>query len=247
MTFITKQNFIIMKAIYWNLILALVLFACNPSNTQTTQQEETTPMEEPAPNYSVSKTPSLAEAQLVDALASYEQAIFASGCFWCTEEVFERVVGVKAVYSGYVGGTEPNPTYRAVSSGYSDYAEAVIVYYDPAQISYDLLLEFFYASHDPTQVNRQGPDVGPQYRSGVFYLNAAQQEKAIAYQAKLNDSGKYNSQVATEITAAGTFYLAEEYHQNYYPNHPENPYIQRVSRPKVEKFAQQYAEYLEKA
>lgn len=245
--FIEKLKVTTMKSTYWNLILALTFFACNPSNTQTTQQGESVPTEEPAPDFSSSKTPSLAEARLLEPLAAYEQAIFASGCFWCTEEVFERVVGVKAVYSGYVGGTEPNPTYRAVSAGYSDYAEAVVVFYDPEQVTYDLLLEFFYASHDPTQINRQGPDVGPQYRSGVFYLNAAQQEKAASYQAKLNGSGKYGNPIATEITAAGTFYLAEEYHQNYYPNHPENPYIQRVSRPKVEKFAKEYAANLEKA
>lgn len=236
-----------MKAKYWNLIFVLTLFACNPSNTQTTQAEEAVPAAEPAPDYSRSKTPSLEEAQLVDALADYEQAIFASGCFWCTEEVFERVVGVKAVYSGYVGGTDPNPSYRAVSSGYTDYAEAVVVYYDPAQVSYDLLLEFFYASHDPTQVNRQGPDVGPQYRSGVFYLDDEQRDKATAYQAKLEAGGKYSQPIATEITPSGTFYLAEDYHQNYYPNNPQNPYIQRVSRPKVEKFAKEYAQYLEKA
>ena len=239
-----------MRFVYFTLVVALSFLACNSSNTQTTQKsEQSTPpaTTEPAPDYSKSKTPSLAEANLVEALADYEQAIFASGCFWCTEEVFERVKGVEAVYSGYVGGTDPNPTYREVSSGYTDYAEAVVVYYNPEVVTYDLLLEFFYASHDPTQVNRQGPDVGPQYRSGVFYLNDDQQQKATAYQSKLNNSGKYSSSIATEITAAGTFYLAEDYHQNYYPNHPENPYIQRVSRPKVEKFSKEYAEYLEKA
>ncbi|MEL6969036.1 MAG: peptide-methionine (S)-S-oxide reductase MsrA [Bacteroidota bacterium] len=236
-----------MKTIYWNLFFVLALFACNPSNTQTTQAEERIMSTEPKPVYSASKTPSLEEAQLVESLADYEQAIFASGCFWCTEEVYERVVGVHAVYSGYIGGNDPNPTYREVSSGITDYAEAVIVYYDPEVISYDLLLEFFYASHDPTQINRQGPDVGPQYRSGVFYLDDEQKNKAVAYQEKLNNSGKYSSKIATEITAASTFYLAEEYHQNYYPAHPDNPYIQRVSRPKVEKFAKAYAQYLEKA
>lgn len=239
-----------MKSTYWNLIFVLAFFACSPSNTQTTQQADAdTPAvnTEPSPDYSTSKTPSLTEAGLVEPLADYSQAIFASGCFWCTEEVFERVVGVTAVYSGYVGGTDPNPSYRAVSSGYTDYTEAVIVYYDPDVVSYDLLLEFFYASHDPTQVNGQGPDIGPQYRSGVFYLDEEQQQKAASYQAKLNDSGKYSRPIATEITTSGIFYLAEDYHQNYYPNHPENPYIQRVSRPKVEKFAKAYAQYLKKA
>ncbi|MEZ4984218.1 MAG: peptide-methionine (S)-S-oxide reductase [Saprospiraceae bacterium] len=105
-------------------------------------------------------------------------------------------------------------------------------------------MEFFYASHDPTQVDGQGPDIGRQYRSGVFYLNPAQQQVATQYQAKLAQEGQFESPIATEISPAGTFYLAEDYHQNYYPHHPENPYVQRISKPKVEKFIKQYASYL---
>ena len=180
-------------------------------------------------------------------MPNLQVATFGGGCFWCVEAIFQSLQGVEKVVSGYSGGKVPNPTYREVSSGITDFAEAVIVYYDPEVVSYDLLLEFFYASHDPTQINRQGPDVGPQYRSGVFYLDEEQKNKAISYQEKLNNSGKYSQNIATEITAASTFYLAEEYHQNYYPAHPDNPYIQRVSRPKVEKFAKEYAQYLEKA
>lgn len=238
-----------MKPTYLLFLFSFLLLACNPSTSQTTAAKEASPAtDEPAPSYSASSTPTLAEAQLDRAMESYSQAIFASGCFWCTEEVFQHVKGVKGVYSGYVGGDESiHPTYNSIGTGTTGYAEAVVVYFDPAVVSYDLLLEFFYASHDPTQINRQGPDVGTQYRSGVFYLNEEQASKARAYQEKLNNSGKYDRPIATEITAAGTFYLAEEYHQNYYPQHPENPYIQRVSRPKVEKFTKAYAQYLEKA
>lgn len=236
-----------MKNTYWFLVFSLFFFACSPSTSQTTAAaQEAATIDEPAPSYSASETPTLAEAQLERELEGYSSAIFASGCFWCTEEVFQRVKGVKAVYSGYIGDEGARPTYRAVGSGITDYAEAVIVYYDAEVVSYDLLLEFFYASHDPTQINRQGPDVGPQYRSGVFYLNKEQATKASAYQEKLNDSGKYNRPIATKITEAGTFYLAEDYHQNYYPQHPENPYIQKVSRPKVEKFTKEYSAYLKK-
>ena len=237
---------------YLFFIVSLLFASCNASTspqptTEATNTENTTAEqrpEEPAVNFDKSDTPSLAESELDTKLADYEKAIFASGCFWCTEEVFQRVKGVKGVYSGYSNGEDRRPTYNRIGQGNTDYAEAVIVYYDPAEVSYDLLLEFFYASHDPTQLNRQGPDVGTQYRSAVFYLSEAQKEAATAYQTKLNDAGKYSSPIATEITAANNFYLAEEYHQDYYPNHPENPYIQRVSRPKVDKFARAYAQYL---
>ncbi|RME98331.1 MAG: peptide-methionine (S)-S-oxide reductase [Bacteroidetes bacterium] len=202
---------------------------------------------DPSPDYSIYQTPNLSESGLNERFAGYERAIFAGGCFWCMEEVFQRVAGVQAVYSGYVGGEEVHPSYREVASGSTGHAEAVVVYYDKELVTYEQLLEFFYASHDPTQVNRQGPDVGRQYRSGVFYLNEAQREAAIKYQQQLNDSGHYNKPIATEITAAGPFYVAEAYHQDYYPQHMDNPYIQRVSKPKVEKFTKAYRAYLKPA
>jgi peptide-methionine (S)-S-oxide reductase len=235
---------------YFVLVISLFFMACNTSNSQATNSTETPAKAvaerpvEPAVDYSKSETPNLQEAALVERLSDYEQAIFASGCFWCTEEVFQRVKGVKAVYSGYSNGEDRRPTYNRIGSGTTGYAESVIVFYNPDEVSYDLLLEFFFASHDPTTLNRQGPDVGTQYRSGVFYLNETQQEKAMAYKAKLTEEGKFNDPIVTEITAANNFYLAEEYHQDYYPNHPENPYIQRISKPKVEKFAKAYAAYL---
>ncbi len=233
---------------YHLFLLALLLSACNTSTSQTT--ENTAPKEmvarkaDPPADYSKFETPSLDESGLDNWFKGASKAIFASGCFWCTEEVFQRVKGVQGVYSGYIGGTKDHPTYYGVGSGQTDYTEAVIVYYNPEQVSYELLLEFFYASHDPTQLNRQGPDVGRQYRGGIFYLDDVQKEAATLYQTKLDASGKYSAPIATEITAASTFYLAEDYHQDYYPAHPENTYIQRVSKPKVEKFVKAYGKYL---
>lgn len=169
-------------------------------------------------------------------------ATFAGGCFWCTEAVFERTKGVVDVESGYTGGDEVNPTYEQVGRGSTGHTEAIQIYYDPEVIDYATLFEIFMVTHDPTQLNRQGPDVGTQYRSGVYYRTA--EEKAIidSQIAKLNDSGEYDKKVVTEVAAFDKFYVAEDYHQNYYELHPENPYVQRISRPKVEKFKKLYGD-----
>lgn len=178
--------------------------------------------------------------------AQLDTATFASGCFWCTEAVFERVRGVKSVVSGYAGGAQDDATYELVSAGKTDHAESVQVYYDPEQVSYQTLLEVFFATHDPTQLNRQGPDIGRQYRSGIFYHNAAQQEAATAYMQKLRQSGKYQKPIVTELYPYTEFYIAEDYHQNYYEHHPENPYIINVTKPKVEKFEKEFKDLLKK-
>ncbi|MCA6079228.1 peptide-methionine (S)-S-oxide reductase MsrA [Fulvivirga sedimenti] len=169
---------------------------------------------------------------------------FASGCFWCTEAVFERVQGVYDVVSGYSGGDKKNPTYEQVGAGLTNYAEAVRVVYDSDQISYVELLEIFFASHDPTTLNRQGPDVGKQYRSAIFYRTDSEKSLATTMKEKLNKSGKYRNPIVTEITRFKSFYEAEDYHQNYYEIHPENPYVQSVSKPKVEKFMKEFKEKL---
>jgi peptide-methionine (S)-S-oxide reductase len=173
-----------------------------------------------------------------------DTAYFASGCFWCTEAVFERVEGVVDVVSGYAGGTKQNPTYEEVGAGLTNYAEAVRIAFDPDKIDYKLLVEMFYASHDPTQLNRQGPDIGKQYRSSIFYRT--EEEKTIASEIKdyLDKSGKYQSKIATTIVPFKNFYEAEVYHQNYYELHPNQPYVYSVSRPKVEKFIKEYKAYL---
>ena len=173
-----------------------------------------------------------------------DTAYFASGCFWCTEAVFERVKGVYDVVSGYSGGKEKNPTYRQVSAGATSHAEAVRVLYNSEEVSYTLLVEMFFGSHDPTTLNRQGPDVGPQYRSAIFYQT--QQEKNIATEVKgrLDQQGKFEKPIVTEITKFEAFYVAEDYHQNYYELHPNQPYIVSVSKPKVEKFMKSFKDRL---
>ncbi len=176
--------------------------------------------------------------------ARLDTAFFASGCFWCTEAVFERVEGVVDVVSGYSGGSIKNPSYEQVSAGRTNHAESVRVAYDPEIVSYDELLDMFFASHDPTQLNRQGPDIGKQYRSAIWYRTEAERQAAAEKKEKLNRSGKYDDPVVTEITRFTSFYVAEDYHQDYYELHPENPYVQSVSRPKVEKFMKEYKEKL---
>lgn len=167
-------------------------------------------------------------------------AAFAEGCFWCSEEIFEDVAGVDSVISGYSGGNVPNPTYEKVSTGTTGYAESVLVYYDPAKVSYAELLKVFYASHDATTVNKQGPDEGTQYRSVVFYANPA--EKAMAEAAKTNalKSGMFQRAIVTQITPLTTFYRAEEYHQNYAKHNGDNPYIQNVSEQRFQQFKKTY-------
>jgi len=163
-------------------------------------------------------------------------ATFAGGCFWCTEAVFERMIGVKDVVSGYIGGIKPNPTYKQVSYGETEYAEAIQIYYDPKVVSYEQLLEVFFATHDPTQLNRQGPDVGRHYRTGVYFQNNIEKEAVEVIIEALNKSGKYKKPIVTEVEAYSKFYLAEQYHQNYYELNPRNPYVLAIAVPKVKKF-----------
>jgi len=177
-------------------------------------------------------------------LGKYAEATFAGGCFWCTEASFERIQGVVDVVSGYSGGEKAFPTYKEVSYSKTDHAEAIQVFYDPERISYQKLLEIFFTAHDPTQLNRQGPDVGPQYRSAIFYQDDEQRQQARAYMDKLAADGVYDKEIVTELTAYDTFWVAEEYHQNYYVNNPGSMYIQRVSKPKVKKVEKRFASIL---
>jgi len=174
----------------------------------------------------------------------FSKAVFAGGCFWCVEGVFERVAGVKEAVSGYAGGSSPSPTYRKVASGSTDYAESVMVYYDSTEVSYNDLLTAFFSGHDPTQLNRQGPDVGPQYRSAVFYADEREKELAAAYIQKLEDSGKYEQPIVTKLSPLQTFYAAEGYHQDYVVHNPSQPYVAGVSMPKIEKFMKAHPELL---
>lgn len=174
-----------------------------------------------------------------------DTATFATGCFWCTEAIFEELNGVLKVTSGYSNGQVKNPTYKEVCSGETGHAECVQIIYEPDKISYDDLLEVFFEVHDPTSLNRQGADVGTQYRSAIFYHNAQQKERAEYYKKELEKSGAYDKPVVTEIAAAEKFYPAEDYHQEYYDNNKNsNPYCSVVIRPKLEKFQKVFANKL---
>ena len=173
-----------------------------------------------------------------------DTATFGTGCFWCTEAQFTQLRGVERVESGYSGGTVPNPTYKQVCTGTTGHAEVVQITYDPAVITYDELLAAFWAAHDPTQLNRQGNDIGTQYRSVIFYHNEAQKQKAETYKQRLNEEHAYDKPVVTEITPFPAFYKAEDYHQDYYELNGHEPYCSMVVRPKVEKFKKVFKDKL---
>jgi len=176
-----------------------------------------------------------------------DTATLANGCFWCTEAIFQELDGVISATSGYTGGQVKNPGYKAVCTGETGHAEALQIVYDPKKISFDELLEVFWETHDPTTLNRQGADVGTQYRSGVFYHNEEQKLKAQKYKEELNQSGAFDKPIVTEITAFSVFYPAENYHQEYFENNEgSNPYCQMVIRPKVDKFRKVFKNKLKK-
>ena len=175
-----------------------------------------------------------------------DTAIFASGCFWCTEAVFQELEGVEKVESGYIGGEKENPTYEEVCTGNTGHAEATRIFYNPEIVSFKELLEVFWKTHDPTTLNRQGNDVGTQYRSGIFYLSEEQKNLAEEYKLKLDKAGIYEKPIVTEITQASKFYLAEDYHQNYYNQNGNQPYCSFVITPKLEKFRKVFEDKLKK-
>lgn len=170
-----------------------------------------------------------------------ETATLAGGCFWCLEAVYDQVSGVKDVVSGYTGGHLPNPTYRRVCDGNTGHAEAVQIQFDPEQISYRELLEIFFSIHDPTTLNRQGADVGTQYRSAIFYHSEEQRQVAEQLVRELTEQQVFRDPIVTQIVPATTFYPAEEYHQEYFARNPYQPYCQFVVAPKVAKFQKLFA------
>lgn len=173
-----------------------------------------------------------------------EVATFGNGCFWCTEAVFKELKGVSDVTSGYSGGATLDPTYKEVCTGTTGHAEVLQITFDPALITFDELLEVFWKTHDPTTLNRQGNDVGTQYRSVVFYHNEAQKALAEKYKKELDVSGAFADPIVTEITAFSKFYPAEDYHQDYYELNGSQPYCNFVIRPKVEKFRKVFKDKL---
>lgn len=182
--------------------------------------------------------------QSSDVQSVIDTATFAAGCFWCIEAQFLELAGVHEVNPGYTGGRTKNPTYKEVVTGKTGHAEAINVIYDSGQISFDELLEAFFIAHDPTQLNRQGNDVGTQYRSAIFYHNLEQKKLSEYYIAELTKEKVYAKQIATEVSPLNVFYEAEDYHKNYYALNPSNPYCQRVIQPKLEKFKEVFSHKL---
>lgn len=167
-------------------------------------------------------------------------ATFGNGCFWCTEAIFQQLKGVETVLPGYTGGTVKNPSYKEVCTGTTGHAEAIQITYDPSVISYRELLDVFFYTHDPTTLNRQGADVGTQYRSAIFYHNKEQQKDAQTIIAQLTAEGVYADPIVTEISAIDVFYQAEDYHRNYYNNNKNQGYCRAVINPKLDKFMKKY-------
>lgn len=173
-----------------------------------------------------------------------QKITLANGCFWCTEAIFQTLKGVKSVTSGYIGGHIKNPTYEQVCTGTTGHAEAIELEYDADELNLDELLLIFFKTHDPTTLNRQGNDVGPQYRSGIFYHTEEQKERALATIKSLTDAQVFDDPIVTEVTPASEFYPAEQYHQNYFNDNPNKSYCAFVIQPKVNKFVKEFQDKL---
>lgn len=183
---------------------------------------------------------------MMNDLQNIKTAVFAGGCFWCTEAVFNRVEGVLEVTSGYTGGTIKNPAYREICTGRTGHAEAVKIIFDENSITFRGLLEIFFATHDPTTLNRQGNDIGTQYRSAIFYTDESQQLQAKAFIEMLEEEKVFEGPIVTEVNPLGAFYNAEDYHQKYYELHNQQPYCQVIINPKLKKLKKYYSSKLKK-
>ncbi len=203
------------------LLFALVCVACAGNDSKT-----------PKPF-----TPSLKSTEMN---STTEVATLGGGCFWCIEAVFDRLEGVQKVESGYTGGNVENPTYKAVCSGNTGHAEVVQITFDPSVVTFSDILQVFFAAHDPTTLNKQGNDVGTQYRSAIFYANTTQKEVAETYISQLESAKTWSKGIVTEVSPLTTFYKAEDYHQDYYEQNGSQPYCAFVVRPKVEKFMKEF-------
>ncbi len=220
------------KSILLSIICFAGLHSCAQKENSNTIKTATTTMISPNTN---SLTP-----------LNMDTATFGTGCFWCTEAIFQQLEGVEKVTSGYSGGTVPNPTYEQICTKTTGHAECLNILYDPQKITYEELLKVFWEVHDPTTLNRQGADVGTQYRSVIFYHNAAQQALAKKYKEELDKSGAWDNPVVTTLEPMTIFYTAEAYHQNYYNNNTSQGYCQFVIRPKLEKFEKVFKSKLKK-
>jgi peptide-methionine (S)-S-oxide reductase len=207
------------------LALSLILCGCNKRGTNAQSDNE---------------------KEMDKQMGNLQKATFGSGCFWCTEAIFERLNGVHKVVSGYAGGTVENPTYEEVCDGTTGHAEVTQITYDSSVIGYDELLEVFWKTHDPTTLNRQGNDVGTQYRSVIFYHNDEQKQLAEKYKSELDKSGAWDNPIVTEISPLTNYFPAENYHQDYYNNNPNQGYCAFVIAPKLEKFKKVFKDKLKK-
>jgi len=212
-----------MKKIQIIIVSIIAIYAHSCAQSANNEEKNTTPM---------------------NSTQNLEIATFGSGCFWCTEAVFERLEGVDRVVSGYSGGHIKNPTYKEVCTATTGHAEVCQIYFDPSVITYEELLDVFWHTHDPTTLNKQGNDVGPQYRSVIFYHNDKQKQLAEASKLKMDESGAFADPVVTEIIPLEIFYEAEDYHQEYFEKNPNQPYCTFVVAPKVKKFTAKYPDKL---
>ena len=202
-----------------------------PANSETTATDESPDPKAPGQEETMSES-------------TLQTATFGAGCYWCTEAIFQRVDGVEDVVSGFMGGHVENPTYEQVCMMDTGHAEVIHFNYDPQKVSYDELLEIFWKTHDPTTPNQQGADVGPQYRSAVFYHTPEQKQTAEKYKAKLDEAGAFDNPIVTEISEAAPFYAAKSKHQNFYNSDPTHNYCSYVIRPKLQKFEAVFADKL---
>ena len=212
------------KLIFIPIIMILFFQSCNSQN-------------QPLDNKSAIWKPEISYNNL-------NKAYFASGCFWCVEAIYESLKGVKEVYSGYAGGKTKNPTYRQIGTGLTNHSEAVEIIYDKNIVTFNTLVDVFFGSHDPTTLNRQGPDYGSQYRSIAFYSNEKEKEIIENYILDLKKNNVFKNQIVTEVKALKIFYYAEEYHQNYEKKNPNNPYVKTVSIPRLIRFKNKYPHLL---
>lgn len=231
------------------LLFVLALASCAPSAESNARQAGETPS--PEKNSMETSATALPNDQSEpDRSANHSTALseatFGSGCFWCTEAFFESLNGVKAVISGYSGGHIKNPSYREVCDGRTGHAEVTRIQFDPTVISYAELLEVFWATHDPTTLNRQGNDVGTQYRSVIFYHDQEQQRIAELSRQAAQESGTWPNPIVTEISPLINWFAAEDYHQDYFANNPEQPYCAYLIRPKMDKFKKAFADKLKR-
>lgn len=228
-------------------LLAGCVFAvgCNGSNPVSTAEAKS--MTESTSGKSTPTAPANAERPSETTEAKLEIATLGAGCFWCVEAVFNELEGVVSVESGYTGGHVINPTYEEVCGKRTGHAEVCRITFDPTKIGFEELLEVFWQTHDPTTLNQQGADRGPQYRSAIFYHDDRQKELAEKYKRALDESGAFRAPIVTEITAASVFYKAEDYHQNYFASNPLDGYCNAVARPKVDKVRKVFKDKLKKS